>query len=55
VAEPLVLLNAFEVPADEADRFIAAGEKTRDYLASQPGCADTALHQAVPPVLFSSS
>jgi heme oxygenase (mycobilin-producing) len=49
VAEPLVLINAFEVPADEADRFIAAWEKTRDYLASQPGYVDTALHQAVTP------
>jgi heme-degrading monooxygenase HmoA len=49
MAEPLTLINAFEVPADEADRFIAAWEKARDYLAAQPGYVDTALHQAVGP------
>jgi heme-degrading monooxygenase HmoA len=49
VAEPLVLINAFEVPADEGEQFIAAWEKTRDYLASQPGYVDTALHQSVAP------
>ena len=33
MAEPVTLINAFEVPADEADTFIAAWEKARDYLA----------------------
>jgi len=49
MAEPLVMINAFEVPGDEAERFIAAWEKTRDYLAAQSGYVDTALHQAVTP------
>ena len=49
MSEPLTLINAFEVPAGEADRFIAAWEKARDYLATQPGYVDTALHQAVGP------
>jgi heme-degrading monooxygenase HmoA len=49
MAEALVLINAFEVPVAEAERFIAAWEKTRDYLMSQPGYVDTALHQAVTP------
>ena len=49
MADPLTLINAFEVPGDEADQFIAAWEKTRDYLSSQPGYVDTALHQAVSP------
>ena len=49
MAEPLTLINAFEVPAGEADTFIAAWEKARDYLATQPGYVDTALHQAVGP------
>jgi heme-degrading monooxygenase HmoA len=49
VAEPLTLINVFEVPSNEADRFIAGWEKTRDYLATQPGYIDTALHQAVRP------
>ena len=47
--EPLILINAFEVPGDEAEQFIAAWEKTRDHLAAQPGYVDTALHQAVMP------
>lgn len=49
MAEPVVLINAFEVPAAEAEQFIAAWEKTRDYLQTQPGYLDTALHQAVAP------
>ena len=49
MAEALVLINAFEVPVAEAERFIAAWEKTRDYLMPQPGYVDTALHQAVTP------
>lgn len=49
MAEPLVLINAFEVPGGEAEQFIAAWEKTRDYLKTQPGHMDTALHQAVTP------
>jgi heme-degrading monooxygenase HmoA len=49
VAEPLTLINAFEVPGEQAEQFIAAWEKTRDYLAKQPGYVDTALHQAVMP------
>src|SRR5690348_18050207 len=49
VAEPLVLINVFEVPAEEAEQFIAAWEKMRDYLKSQPGYIDTALHQAIAP------
>jgi heme oxygenase (mycobilin-producing) len=49
MAEPVVLINAFEVPDDQAEQFIAAWEKTRDYMQSQPGYIDTKLHQAVTP------
>ena len=49
MAETVVLINAFEVPAAEAERFITAWEKARDYLQAQPGYIDTALHQAVAP------
>jgi heme-degrading monooxygenase HmoA len=49
MAEPVVLINAFEVPGDQAEQFIAAWEKTRDYLRSQPGYIDTTLHQALTP------
>ena len=47
MAEPLVLINVFDVPAEEAEQFIADWEKTHDYLKSQPGYIDTALHQAI--------
>jgi heme oxygenase (mycobilin-producing) len=46
MTEPVVLINSFEVPAAEAEDFIAAWEMTRDYLETQPGYIDTALHQA---------
>lgn len=49
MAEPLTLINVFEVPEGEADQFVAAWERTRDYLAAQPGYVETALHQAVSP------
>ena len=49
MAEPVVLINAFEVPATEAEAFIAAWEEARDYLQSQPGYIDTLLHQALTP------
>ena len=49
MADPVTLINAFEVPREDAERFIAAWEGTRDYLKSQPGYVDTALHQAVTP------
>ncbi len=49
MAEPVILINSFEVPATGAEQFIAAWEKTRDYLQSQPGYIDTALHQALNP------
>jgi heme oxygenase (mycobilin-producing) len=49
MADPPVLINTFEVWRDYAERFIAAWEKTRDYLSAQHGYVDTALHQAVTP------
>lgn len=49
MADEVILINAFEVPAEDAEKFIAAWEKTRDYLRTQPGYVDTALHQAVGP------
>ena len=49
VDDSVTLINAFEVPAAEAEAFIAAWEKTRDHLERQPGYGDTALHQALTP------
>jgi heme-degrading monooxygenase HmoA len=49
MAEEVILINAFEVPAGDAENFIAAWEKTRDFLQTQSGYVDTALHQAARP------
>ena len=49
MAEPIVLINAFEVPAAEAGAFVAAWCSARDYLRSQPGYIDTVLHQSIRP------
>ena len=46
MTDAVTLINSFEVPAADAETFIAAWEKTRDYLETQPGYIDTALHQA---------
>jgi len=37
MAEPVTLINSFEVPGDDAERFIAEWEKTRDYVQSAAG------------------
>ncbi|MGH3166672.1 MAG: antibiotic biosynthesis monooxygenase family protein [Trebonia sp.] len=49
MAGPVVLINAFEVPAGEAEQFIAAWEQSRDFMRAQPGFIETALHQALMP------
>ena len=49
MAEAVILINAFEVPPEDAENFIAAWERTRDYLQTQPGYVETALHQAATP------
>jgi heme oxygenase (mycobilin-producing) len=43
----VTLINIFEVPAGDEDEFIAAWEKTRDYLMTLPALIDTALHQSL--------
>jgi heme-degrading monooxygenase HmoA len=45
----VVLINSFEVPAADAEAFLAAWDRASDYLQSQPGYVDRALHQAVTP------
>jgi heme oxygenase (mycobilin-producing) len=49
MAEPVVLINVFEVPADQAEQFIAAWEQTREFMRAQPGYLETALHHALTP------
>jgi heme-degrading monooxygenase HmoA len=43
----VTLINIFEVPAGDEDEFIAAWEKTRDYLKAYPAHIETALHQSL--------
>jgi len=43
----VTLINIFEVPAGEDREFIAAWEKTRDYLMTLPAHIETALHQSL--------
>ena len=47
--QPLVLINAFEVPEGNDDEFVAARESAREFLESQPGYVGTTLHQTVSP------
>jgi heme-degrading monooxygenase HmoA len=46
-AMSVTLINIFEVPAGDEDEFIAAWEKTRDYLTTFPALIETALHQSL--------
>lgn len=43
----VTLINIFEVPAGDEEEFIAAWEKTRDYLKTFPAHIETALHQSL--------
>ena len=43
----VTLINIFEVPAGDEDEFVAAWEKTRDYLKTFSAHIETALHQSL--------
>ncbi len=47
--EPVVLINAFEVPQGEDEAFLAAWERSRDFLRTQPGYLSTRLHRSLAP------
>jgi heme-degrading monooxygenase HmoA len=47
--QPVVLINAFKVPPEDGNGFLAAWDKVREYLETQPGYIDTALHQSIIP------
>jgi heme-degrading monooxygenase HmoA len=44
--QTVTLINAFEVPPDADDQFIARWERARDSLATRSGFGATALHRA---------
>jgi heme-degrading monooxygenase HmoA len=45
--EPVVLINAFEVPEGEDDAFLHGWERTRDFLRTQEGYLSTKLHRSI--------
>jgi heme-degrading monooxygenase HmoA len=45
-AQPVTLINAFEVPPEADEPFIAGWERARDFLAGRDGFSATALHRA---------
>ena len=48
-AEPVVLINAFEVPAGQDEAFLRAWERAREFLAKQDGYVSTRLHRSLSP------
>ena len=48
-AEPVVLINAFEVPVGDDERFVAGWERARSLLSEQPGYLETTLHRSLSP------
>ena len=48
-AEPVVLINAFEVPEGEDDAFLEGWERSRDLLSTQEGYLATKLHRSISP------
>jgi heme oxygenase (mycobilin-producing) len=47
VVPAVTLINAFEVPPEADERFIAGWERARDFLAKKAGFSATALHRAL--------
>ena len=45
----VVLINAFEVPPEADEPFVAGWERARDFLAGRDGFRSTALHRALRP------
>jgi heme-degrading monooxygenase HmoA len=46
---PVVLINAFEVPAGEDEAFLEAWERQRAFLSSHDGFISTKLHRSLTP------
>ena len=47
--QTVTLINAFEVPPESDEPFIAGWERARDFLATKEGFSATALHRALRP------
>jgi heme-degrading monooxygenase HmoA len=48
----VILINAFEVPADADEPFITGWNRARELLAAQPGYLGTRLHRSLGPADF---
>lgn len=48
-AQPVTLINVFDVPQGALEPTIRFWETSRDFLARQPGYHSTRLHQAILP------
>jgi len=48
----VVLINPFEVPEEQDERFLAAWGAARDRLAARPGYLGTRLHRSLAPADF---
>jgi heme oxygenase (mycobilin-producing) len=46
-AEPVTLINVFEVPAEQVDEFVASWRERAAIMSRQPGFRDSRLHRAV--------
>lgn len=47
--EPVVLINAFEVPEGEDEAFLQGWERARQFLSTQEGYLSTKLHRSLAP------
>src|ERR1044072_6790807 len=47
--DPVILINAFEVPEGQDEQFLASWERSRDVLRTQPGYLSTTLHRSLAP------
>jgi heme-degrading monooxygenase HmoA len=45
----VTLINVFEMPADQVDKFMAGWKERADILSTKPGFRDYALHRALLP------
>lgn len=45
--QAVVLINAFEVPSDADESFLAGWERAHDFLLNQPGYRSSQLHRSV--------
>jgi heme oxygenase (mycobilin-producing) len=48
-SQPVVLINAFEVPAEEDEAFLRGWERAQAFLSTQEGYLSTRLHRSLSP------